>query len=552
MAAIDTSFLTPYQNGILVEMRNKRRGGVHVPMGAGKTAMAITTCLENKANDPEGNPGLVVVAKSLIPEWIKEIKKFFPDTPYHVLHKDSDKDYLNRDISSFSVILATPETMQAHLKHYELETKIAVSTLREEDLITYTNYPKHNEPLGRRVNKGPIFSTHFSTLIIDEGAKYLNPSTKRTRALIGVCAKSKWILSATLLSEPKPDNIFGYTLLIDDPNTPRNRPDFLTHMKSPSFRGIGHTLVKRERNEDYIPEELGQTINHEIVTNSFTKEEADFFLGIKNIIKQVYDRFKELKGVQLPEFKEELKLLRGMLLGMISHLRQTLVCPLIPITSMYLSMAEMSDRHDLVNSFTSELLKQNPGWLDNEEAVYSSRLRKVVELIERHPGERVVVFSAFRTTLDVLTHYIPENRPVFAIKGSQTLDKRHQCIQEWEESSDGVILLTYEVGACGLNLQKGTVAIVMDYGWDMDVTKQAVGRIVRRGQSAVTISIYYLTTNTGVEKAIYSLHQSKRDVGKQIEEGGKVDTIKKLKISDMVELISMEDNFEILNDLYTK
>lgn len=551
MAAIDSSFLTAYQRGVLQEVRAKKNGAIHIPMGGGKTAISITLCLENTANCPSHSPSIVVVSKSLIPEWIKELEKFFPGTSYHILHKDSDKEYLTRDISSFSIVLTTPETMQSHLKHYQMEGKIAVSTLRESDLITYINYPRPINPLGSKV-KGPIFSTLFSTLIIDEGSKYLNPTTKRTRALIGIAAKHKWILSATLLSEPKPDNIFGYTLLIGDPNTPRNRPDFLIYMKSPQFRGVGYTLVKREKNEDYNPDEIGQTITHEVITNSFTKEEADFFLGIKSIIREVYIRFRELKKAQLPQYREELKLLRGMLLGMISHLRLTLVCPLIPITSMYLGMAEMSDRHELVNSFTSELLKQNPHWLDNEEAVYSSRLRKVIELVQKHPNERVVIFSAFRTTLDVLEHYIPDNRELFSIKGTQTLSKRYKSIENWENSESGIILLTYEVGACGLNLQKGTVAIVMDYGWDMDVTKQAVGRIVRRGQTAESIKIYYLTSNTGVEKAIYSLHQSKHNVSKQMEEGGTIGTITKLKISDMVELISMEDNLEILNDIYTK
>lgn len=561
MAGIDTSFLSPFQRVILNDALSKQNGTLYIPMGSGKTALSLSLALLSRMDDPDKSPALIVCPKSLLSGWILELKRFFPDTPYTVLHSDyhscDSKQLYHFDISPYHIVLATPESVVGHYNEKRIANKL-LHLQREgggfgSEVLYYRNT---QEPLGG-VTGGPLYSTRWSYFAVDEGSKYLNHSTVRTRALIAISAKSRWLLSGTILSQPSIDNVFGYFLLINSQNTPRNRPEFLVIYKDGKLPKMAETFVKREVNEDYIPEKLGQNINHIIVDTSFTKEEADLFLQLKGVIKLVSDQVKEYKEERdrlgdSRAFSDELRLLTGMLLGFITYIKEALVCPLIPITSMYINMADLTHRDHITTSFTQELVKLNPGWLEDEDSVYSSRLRKVVELINKHPNERVVVFSAYRTTLDVLEHYLPEGRPVHTISGSYSSKRREQELNDWSTGEGSILTLTYEVGGCGLNLQDGTMVIVMDYSWDMDTTKQAVARVVRRGQTAKEIYIYYLTANTGVEKGIYNLHLNKKEQASMLEEGMKPTTTKRLKLSEMVELISMEDTMQILDSIYKK
>jgi SNF2 family DNA or RNA helicase len=517
-------------------------------MGSGKTIIALTLALLYREESLNKAPALIVVSKSLISVWVGEILKFFDDKiPFHVIHHEKYcSDVLNCDINRFHILITTPETMRKHYKHYNVESRMM--NLDERTLY----YSRPNNPIGDKSRgMNPIYGTIWSSFFIDEADKFLNPDIQTTRSMMFVCSDHRWLLSGTIFSEPSIDKIFGYYLLLNDPQTPRSKPDFLRKYNSSNYKGVKRTVVKRKINEDYIPSELGQKIHDVVVTHDLGKEEAEFFLKIKGIINILYTRIEELKGVKEQILVLEAKMLRGMILGMITYIRESLVCPLIPITSMMLKMSNLESRDRVVLSFIRELVNVNKEWLDDENSVFSSRLKKVVEIVDIRSKENIVIFSSFRSTLDVLKFYLPDGRPVFTINSSHSSNKRFKIISEWENTGGAILLLTYSIGSCGLNLQKGNVAIIMDYGWDVDVTNQGVARIIRRGQEHTELFVYYLTSNTGIENALYKMHETKSLMCQEIQDGKMMQDKKKLKLKDIINLINMEDNYSMLSKFYS-
>jgi len=547
--------LSPFQKNIFFETKAKGNCALYVPMGTGKTIIAATVSLITQEEMDHPTPILIIASKSLISDWEAEFKKFFGDTvSVHIMHHQNHcKNIFLCDVSKYHVIITTPEVMTKQYKHYEMENKIIRREVLGPDPFGPLTviYEKNETPLGdTSIGPNPIYTTKWAAVVIDEGHHYLNHKTHRTRAMIGLSAHRKWILSGTILAEPKPDNIMGYGLLIDNPDVPRNFPDFLRYFYSRTYRGIGNTLVKRKRNEDYDIKELGQIINTVVVSHPLRQEEADLYMGIKNVISVVVSRLSEIKHLPNPVLKAESKILRGMVMGMFGYLKETLICPLVPITSMYIRMSDLKSRDSVVASFAKELLTINKEWLNDENAVFSSRLKEVCHIVNKHPAQNVIIFSAFRTIVDLLRYFLPKSRPFFTFEGSDTASKRHNCVSEWGESTGGIMALTHSVGSCGLNLQKGSVVICADHGWNADIDEQCIARMIRRGQKNNNLFVYHLTSNTGMEADMFKLHEAKLNIGNCLETGKVPEKVPKMNIAQIIRLVELKDNCKILKNIH--
>ena len=71
------------------------------------------------------------------------------------------------------------------------------------------------------------------------------------------------------------------------------------------------------------------------------------------------------------------------------------------------------------------------GRLDDEDAVRSSRIRAICHELKRYPNERVVMFSCFRTSINMIRHYIPAGREVLTLSPQMGIKKRGQVIQQF-------------------------------------------------------------------------------------------------------------------------
>ncbi|MPY67718.1 DEAD/DEAH box helicase [Deinococcus sp. SDU3-2] len=114
------------------------------------------------------------------------------------------------------------------------------------------------------------------------------------------------------------------------------------------------------------------------------------------------------------------------------------------------------------------------------QAFTSALLRSI---LRTNPGERVLIFTEYRSTQDYLVAALQSLAPgrVDVIHGGQTLEERMASIDHFEEA--GQFLVSTEAGGEGFNLQRRCHILVnYDLPWNPMRLVQRVGRLYRYGQ----------------------------------------------------------------------
>lgn len=540
--------LNDFQLNILEECLKKGSGGLSILMGSGKTIISIVLMLEllKKSMTNSGNRelGIVVVSKSLLPSWEFEIEKFFKkNLPYQIFHQKTEKFILNPNTL---FILTTPKTLVKYYKLNEIDKKF-IYELEVNNFVKKTCYRIHNEPYLTSNNQidSFIYSTRWSCLIVDEAHVYTNIKTLNTQSIGSLCCENRWLLSGTLFSEPKLERILGYYVLLNHKTFPRNIPDTKLYVYSQHFRGVSQELVHREKNEMYIEPE----VNKIIIEHYFNDEEQKVYTMMKNVMNRIRDKVKEFI---LNDDTKNTRKFSAYLLAIISYLRQCLICPMLPIANIAADCSDFTNKHELSKIIKNELdfLNLNE-WMNDEKNIKSSRINKVLESINNHPNEQIVIFSCFRTSIDILIHFIKNelNRNCYTLSADMSTKKRSEILKKFTESKNDIFLLSYDLGAEGLNLQSASNVIILDLWWNTSKTKQAIARVVRFGQKAKSVNVYMYSSNTGIEKALLDKHKSKTDMINELKTGPLKSKIPKMRMDDIIQFINLDDNSKLLKEL---
>lgn len=573
--------LNDYQKSIFYDCIKKRSAGLSLPLGAGKTFVSLTLSLYQTRETLE--PILVVASKSLVASWEHEVKKFFGNTlKYEIIHKSIVKGNINlwKPHPDTRLIITTIDTLGNFYKQHNvhevfIERKLVDRTItrtrrhyrrqgrnqpnnqpqptgipqhlarRFRTQTVINEYVKPTEPfLKHSCGGGYFFSITWGCFIVDEVQKYTNISTRFCQSLGAICSTHRWLLSGTMFDEPKVDRILGYYIILNDLSKPRNLPDMAQLLYSDAFQGLNQSLVKRDSNKAFIPPK----VNEFIITHKLSPQEEKVYLTMKNILTNVRDKAKAAK---LCKDSAELRKLTSYKIVMIMYLRQTLVCPLIPLTSIAIDSCDMEKNTEL-----SQLIMEEVGtmginqWLDNPQSVKSSRITHTLASVNKHPNEKVVIFSCFKSCLDIMEYYLNTiNRPIFRMLASMNVRKRHQLIKDFEKTPNGILVLTYQLGAEGLNLQFASTIMLVDFWWNASKTQQAIGRIFRFGQKAKEINVYFFTANTGIEKILFEKQKAKLDILNELKTGRIKTKIPRVKIDDVIKMIEMADNKEKLKEI---
>lgn len=111
------------------------------------------------------------------------------------------------------------------------------------------------------------------------------------------------------------------------------------------------------------------------------------------------------------------------------------------------------------------------------------------------------------------------------------------------------MLATYQLGAEGLNLQFASTMLLVDFWWNVAKTQQAIGRIFRPGQTSKEINVYLFTSNTGIEKILFSKQKAKIEILNELKTGNIKTKIPSINVDEMIKLIELEDNKELLKKI---
>jgi len=533
--------LTKVQEDILDECLNKKRGGLSLPMGSGKTLLSIMTALHTSPNEPI----LTIVSKSLINNWIIEIKKFFGESlKYGIIHPDYlkiEKWGLDKTVRLY---ITTPQTLSKYYKLYNINHQFEFVYRPNAFVPAIKYYRQPNKPYSSNTIGGGLFySTKWGCLIVDEAQGYTNINSNICKSIASLCCEYRWLLSGTMFDEPKPERIFGYYILLNWEGAPRCLPDFMTLFYNGNYKGVKQTLIHRTENANFTNK---PKLNKQIISHTLSKEEEALYLMMKGVLNELRE---ELNKYMKLHDTENTKKFSSYLLAMISYLRQGIVCPIIPIATVAIDMADYNCKSQLSQILMNKIkelgLKE---WFANPDSIKSERIKKALEIIDSHKDDKLVIFSCFRTSLKALQLYLPSDRNIYMMDGNMSINKRGKELEEFSKNEGGILLLTYELGCNGLNLQCANTVLLLDYWWNAGKTNQAIARVMRYGQQSKKVNVYYFTSNTGLEKCIYEKQYSKLLITEELFNGNAKTKIPVLKLKDILSIIDTVDNISLLNN----
>lgn len=148
--------------------------------------------------------------------------------------------------------------------------------------------------------------------------------------------------------------------------------------------------------------------------------------------------------------------------------------------------------------------------------------RLLPELITR--GHKVLIFSQFKTQLDLLETYCSDLRgwSVCRIDGSIAQSDRQEQILSFNEpdSETRIFLLSTRAGGQGINLASADTVLLFDSDWNPQQDLQAQDRAHRIGQTRPVI-VYRFATKGTVEQMLLEKADSKRRLEKLVIQKGR-------------------------------
>ncbi|MBP5296605.1 MAG: DEAD/DEAH box helicase, partial [Bacteriovoracaceae bacterium] len=127
-------------------------------------------------------------------------------------------------------------------------------------------------------------------------------------------------------------------------------------------------------------------------------------------------------------------------------------------------------------------------------------------------GHQAIIFSQFTTYLDIIQNAFKAHNYNFSrIDGTQSIKKRQQQVDLFQEGKNPLFLISLKAGGVGLNLTAASYVFIMDPWWNPAVENQAIDRAHRIGQKN-TLTVYRPVIKDTVEEKILDLQNLKRQL----------------------------------------
>ncbi|KAJ8130020.1 hypothetical protein O1611_g3612 [Lasiodiplodia mahajangana] len=153
-------------------------------------------------------------------------------------------------------------------------------------------------------------------------------------------------------------------------------------------------------------------------------------------------------------------------------------------------------------------------------------------------GHKVLIFSQFKTQLDILHDYCSELRGwnVCRIDGSVSQEERRRQIKDFNEDPEHkIFLLSTRAGGQGINLASADTVILFDSDWNPQQDLQAQDRCHRIGQTRPVIIYRFATKGTVEEELLLSADAKRRLEKLVIKKGGFKNMAQKLDASEDID-----------------
>jgi len=406
-------------------------------MGLGKTIQLLAfldVLKRERANGEPRRASLLIIPASLLSNWLNEIASFAPHLVFFVAHPDFHKPQplpvLPREqLDAMDLVITTYALAQRY------------DWLRE--------YP-------------------WRYLILDEAQAIKNPGAKQTRAVKGLLASNRIIMTGTPIENRMADlwSLFDFI----NPGLLGTTKEFTAFSKrlaenQAGYAGLRRTIspfiLRRMKTDKSIISDLPDKV--EVKTwASLSKKQA---LLYEEILESIKESIAAAEGIQR----------KGLILSALMKFKQLCNHP-----SQYLGL-------DI---------------FDERESGKFERLREICEVIHEK-REKVLIFTQFQEMTGPLSRFLAGifHCEGVVLHGGVPVGKRKELIARFQ-GHDYVpfFVLSLKAGGVGLNLTAANHVIHFDRWWNPAIENQATDRAFRIGQKKNVMVHKFLTKGTIEEK----------------------------------------------------
>lgn len=441
----------------------------HAP-GSGKTFMIISFIQSFMAKYPFARP-LVVLPRGILATWKKEFQRWqVEDIPLY----------------DFYSVKADNRSQQLEvLKQWAGEKSILFLGYKQFSTIVCDNDTSNTAAACQE-----ILLTHPSILILDEGHTPRNQDTDVLSSLEKVQTPRKVVLSGTLYQNHVKE-VFNILNLV--------RPKFLKleNSKAIKRRILSRVPISSRRNllKKGTDNEFYELVEHTLLKDDNYKRKSTVIQDLREMTRTVLHYYKgdfldELPGLVdftvflnlSPKQKCEVGELRklGRKFKISSDGSALYVHPQLKSLSKNVSVKDRVDEDKI-----DELLER----VDEREGVKGKFYLNLLRLCES-AGEKLLVFSQYLLPLKFLERLTMKvkgwspGREIFMITGDSDSDFRELSMDRFNNSPDARVFFG-SIKACGegISLVGASRIIILDVHLNPSVTRQAIGRAFRPGQT---------------------------------------------------------------------
>ena len=292
----------------------------------------------------------------------------------------------------------------------------------------------------------------FDLVILDEAQRIKNRDSHTSQAARGIPRKRSWALTCTPIENRAEDfvTLLEFLRVLPDGSSPNLRQ--LTHLAQ------DHVL---RRTKDRVLTDLPPRLDH------------DDYIDLTPSQQEAYHTAEQDGIIQL------------------THLGETLTIQ--HVFELILRLKQIAN-FDPLTGHSSKL----------------DRIRVAMEEIAESGG-KAILFSQWRHSLDWLHQQLESFHPLL-FHGSISTRQRTATLEQFEHDPDShLLLMSYGVGAVGLNLQFAGYVFLFDRWWNPAVEDQAINRAHRIGQQNPLFVTKFICRDT-IEERIDSVLQKKREL----------------------------------------
>lgn len=170
---------------------------------------------------------------------------------------------------------------------------------------------------------------------------------------------------------------------------------------------------------------------------------------------------------------------------------------------------EPGDKKRSLGPLITEIVSNSLDFVDVNDLIgFDSKFIRLSEIVHKylhdHPTEKLIIFSAFRSTIKYLSKRLNDNGITNIILMGGQVETKDQIIEQFRDPKGPSVLLSSEVGGEGVDLQFSRVIINYDLPWNPMRIEQRIGRIDRLGQKADTVLIWNLVLDNTIDSKIYT------------------------------------------------